>query len=119
MAKEKGYSYEKRGHYRLPVTATEQKDLFMEEKYVFVQEENLMFWLESKGLRDLNYDYPVENLKQAKHIPLSICGIDGNEFVDDQRVVYINKATIKTINAEEVEILQGHLKGDGSDILYS
>lgn len=111
--------YEKRGHYRLPVTATEQEDLFAEEKFVFVQEDNLMFWLESKELRDLNYDYPEENLKQVEYVPLSICGVDGNEFVDDQRVVYFTKATVKVITGEDAEILQGHLKGDGSEILYS
>ena len=113
------FPYQQRGHFRLPVTANEQHELFLNDKYVYVQSDNLMFWLESKELRDLNYDYPEDNLQQVKHIPLSICGIDGNEFVDDQRVVYIERTTIKVIDGEEVEILQGHLKGDGSDILYS
>lgn len=117
-------NYYSRGHFRPPLTVKDQKELHNEDKIIFVVEDNLLFWAENNFdegfLTSINaYDYPDSILKHCEVIPMSICGIDGKEFEKDTRVIYTDKTTVKVINGEEVEILQGHLKGNGSEILYS
>lgn len=113
-----------RGFYRKPLTVNDQKDMLDNGDCVYVQGDELLTWAEREFdegfLVSINaYDYPNEILEHTEHIPLSICGVDGNEFKEEQRVVYIKKHNIRVITGEESDILQGRLKGEGSDILYS
>ena len=113
-----------RGFYRKPLTYNDQKNMLENDKAIYIQGDELLTWAESKFnedfLGEINaYDYPQNILEHTEHIPLNICGVDGNEFKDEQRVVYINKNYITVITGEESDILQGRLKGEGSNILYS
>jgi len=116
--------YQHRGYYRKPFTRENQKGMLQNDKYIYVQGDKLTKWAEDNFdegfLISINaYDYPDEILSHCEHIPLYICGIDGDEFKESLNVVYKDRIKIIVIDGEEQEILQGYLKGDGSNILYS
>jgi hypothetical protein len=123
----KDIGYQRRGYYRKPLTKTYQKEMLQKDKVVYVQGDKLIKWTEDNfidevvdGIRaEINYDYPDHVLDFVEHIPLNICGVDGDEFSDSLRVAYVDKIKIIVIDGEEQEILQGYLRGDGSNILYS
>jgi hypothetical protein len=109
-----------RGFYRKPVTANEQINMFKKDKLLYVLDENLLFWAE-KSLQgyEIDYDNPQAIINYCDVIPLAICGVDGNEFEKETRVVYTKETSVKVINGEEQDILQGRKRGDGSEILFS
>ena len=109
-----------RGFYRKPLTVNNQINMFKEDKLLYVLDENLLFWAE-KSLQgyEIDYDNPQEIINYCDVIPLAICGVDGNEFEKETRVVYTKETSVKVINGEEQDILQGRRRGNGSEILYS
>ena len=110
-------SYEKEGHFRIVPNTEEQLQFLFNHKYIYCVEENFIYFCETNGI-EVDYDYPDA---KTKMIPLSICGIRGNEFEEwiGEKAMKVSGNMIKLINGEEQEILLGHLKGDGSEILYS
>ena len=106
------------GFFRTPPTMNEQLESLFKHKYIYCVEENFIHYCESNNI-EVDYNYPDVIIN--KMIPISICGIEGNEFkkFTDIQAIEISSNMIKLINGEEQEILMGVLKGEGSEILYS
>tara|TARA_R110000744_G_scaffold89619_4_gene174210 strand:+ start:3341 stop:3784 length:444 start_codon:yes stop_codon:yes gene_type:complete len=103
--------YKPRGYFRQPFTAIDQMKLYKKSKIVYVTNENLLFWAESNliGLV-IDYDKPEKIMDSVNVMPLSICGIDGNEFDGEQQVVYTIHTDVRVINQDVVYTLQGNLE---------